>query len=227
MSWMGVDAVSRQPRSGGLDAVRLSRRVVPSMPVDEGGRVASFDEFVQQGGMQGAEKGARRGASPASRERVVAYTDGSSRGNPGPGGYGAVLLFRDPAGELHQKTFCQGYRRTTNNRMELMGAIVALEALRRPCAVELHSDSQYVVNAINQHWVYGWIKRGWKTANKQPVKNPDLWKRLLAAMKPHDVTFVWVKGHAGHQYNELCDTLATESADGLRGPLQDDAGFEE
>ena len=159
--------------------------------------------------------------------RVVAYTDGSSRGNPGPGGYGVVLLYQDPAGNLHTKTLSQGFRRTTNNRMELLGAIVALESLRRPCEVELHSDSQYLVNAINKRWVQGWIKRGWKTANKQPVKNPDLWKRLLRAMEPHDVEFVWVKGHAGQQYNEKCDELATSAADGKSGPLAVDEGFEE
>jgi ribonuclease HI len=160
------------------------------------------------------------------RMRVVAYTDGSSRGNPGPGGYGAVLLYTDPNGVTHTKELSQGYRRTTNNRMELMGVIAALEALRRPCQVELHSDSQYVVNAFNKHWVEGWQKRGWKTASKQPVKNPDLWRRLLQAKRAHEVTFVWVKGHAGHQYNERCDELATTSADGLAGPLLDDSGFE-
>jgi ribonuclease HI len=160
------------------------------------------------------------------RMRVVAYTDGSSRGNPGPGGYGAVLLYTDPNGVTHTKELSQGYRRTTNNRMELMGVIAALEALRRPCQVELHSDSQYVVNAFNKHWVEGWQKRGWKTASKQPVKNPDLWRRLLQAKRVHEVTFVWVKGHAGHQYNERCDELATASADGLAGPLLDDDGFE-
>lgn len=157
--------------------------------------------------------------------RVVAYTDGSSRGNPGPGGYGAVLLYVDPAGEEHRKELSQGYRVTTNNRMELLGAIVALEALRRPCEVELHSDSQYVVNAFNQHWVEGWLRKGWKNAQKQPVKNVDLWQRLLAAMRPHRVTWLWVKGHAGHELNERADELATRAADGIDGPLLDDEGF--
>ena len=156
---------------------------------------------------------------------VVAYTDGSSRGNPGPGGYGAVLIYVGPDGVEHRRELCAGFRRTTNNRMELLAAIVALEALKRPCDVELHSDSQYVVNAFNQHRVDGWKRRGWKTANKQPVKNPDLWKRLLAAMEPHEVRWVWVKGHAGHELNERADELATRAADGLEGALQDDAGF--
>ena len=157
--------------------------------------------------------------------RVVAYTDGSSRGNPGPGGYGAVLLYVDPAGEEHRKELSQGYRVTTNKRMELLGAIVALEALKRPCEVELHSDSQYVVNAFNQHWVEGWLRKGWKNSQKQPVKNVDLWQRLLAAMRPHRVTWLWVKGHAGHELNERADELATRAADGIDGPLLDDEGF--
>ena len=155
--------------------------------------------------------------------KVTIYTDGSSRGNPGPGGYGAVLQFVDSAGKLHERELSQGYATTTNNRMELLGVIVALEALKRPCTVEVHSDSQYVVNAFNQHWVDGWLKRGWKNAKKEPVKNSDLWMLLLEAKKPHDVTFVWVKGHAGHPENERCDALATVAADGKN--LLEDTGF--
>lgn len=157
--------------------------------------------------------------------RVVIYTDGSSRGNPGPGGYGAVLSYTDGAGGTHTRELSCGYRRTTNNRMELMGAIAALEALRRPCEVELHSDSQYVCNAFNRHWVDGWVRRGWKNSNRQPVKNPDLWRRLLEAKAPHDVTFVWVRGHAGQELNERCDDLATTAADGGSGELVEDEGF--
>ena len=156
---------------------------------------------------------------------VVAYTDGSSRGNPGPGGYGAVLLYVDPQGVEHRKEFSGGFKKTTNNRMELLGAITALEALKRPCEVELHSDSQYVVNAFNKHWVEGWERKGWKTANKQPVKNPDLWHRLIEAAQPHEVSWLWVKGHAGHALNERADELATLAADGKLGPLQVDEGF--
>ena len=140
--------------------------------------------------------------------------DGSARGNPGPGGYGAVLRFVDGQGQSHEQELSQGYEHTTNNRMELLAAIVGLEALKRPCDVTLYSDSQYVVNAFNQNWVDGWLKRGWKNSQKQPVKNVDLWKRLLAAKKPHSVEFVWVKGHAGHPENERCDELATAAADG-------------
>lgn len=151
---------------------------------------------------------------------VKIFSDGSSRGNPGPGGYGSILQFVDAAGTLHEKELSQGFELTTNNRMELLGAIVALEALKRPCRVTLYSDSQYLVNAFNQNWIPGWIKRGWKNSQKQPVKNPDLWKRLLAAVEPHEMTFVWVKGHAGHPENERCDELATAAADGA-GKIED------
>ena len=158
--------------------------------------------------------------------RVVIYTDGSSRGNPGPGGYGAVLRYTDPAGVLHERELSQGYARTTNNRMELMAAIAALEALKRPCEVEVHSDSQYVVNAFNQHWVDGWQRRGWKNAKKEPVKNPDLWKRLIAATRSHDVRWVWVRGHAGAELSERCDQLAVASATAPAAQLLEDEGFE-
>lgn len=146
---------------------------------------------------------------------VKIYTDGAARGNPdGPGGYGSVLEYVDSRGELHVKEISQGYVRTTNNRMELMAVIAALEALNRPCTVEVYSDSQYVVNAFNQHWVDGWMKKGWKRGKNEPVKNVDLWKRLLGAKAKHDVTFHWVKGHDGHPQNERCDELATSAADG-------------
>ena len=146
---------------------------------------------------------------------VKIYTDGAARGNPdGPGGYGSVLEYVDTKGELHVKEISRGYVRTTNNRMELMAVIAGLEALNRPCEVEVYSDSQYVVNAFNQHWVDGWIKKGWKRGKNEPVKNVDLWKRLLEAKEKHSVTFHWVKGHDGHPQNERCDELATSAADG-------------
>ena len=141
--------------------------------------------------------------------KVIIYTDGSARSNPGRGGYGAVLKYTNPAGKTFTSELSRGYAKTTNNRMELMAVIVALEALNRPCEVEVHSDSQYVVNAFNKHWIDGWKKRGWKTANKQPVK----------------VEFIWVKGHAGHELNERCDELATTAADGSN--LEIDTGFNE
>ena len=147
--------------------------------------------------------------------KVQIYTDGSARGNPdGPGGYGTVLHFTDSSGQLHEKTMSGGYVRTTNNRMELMAVIAGLEALNRPCTVEIYSDSQYVVNAFNQHWVDGWIRKGWRRGKNEPVKNVDLWKRLLKAKEPHEVSFHWVKGHDGHPQNERCDELATTAADG-------------
>lgn len=146
---------------------------------------------------------------------VKIYTDGAARGNPdGPGGYGTVLEYIDTKGNLHTRELSKGYRRTTNNRMELMAVIVGLEALNRPCQVQVYSDSKYVVDAFNQHWIDGWIKKGWKRGKNEPVKNPDLWKRLLEAKAPHQVEFIWVKGHDGHPQNERCDTLATQAADG-------------
>lgn len=145
---------------------------------------------------------------------VTIFSDGSSRGNPGPGGYGTILQCIDPSGKLHEKELSGGYQYTTNNRMEILGAIVGLEALKRPCQVTLYSDSQYLVNAINQNWIGGWARNGWKNSQKKEVKNLDLWKRLLEAMRMHEVTFVWVKGHAGHPENERCDALATAAADG-------------
>ena len=142
-------------------------------------------------------------------KQVEIFTDGSCLGNPGPGGYGAIMRYRQ-----HEKTFSAGYRLTTNNRMELMAAIAGLEALKTPCNVTLYSDSKYLVDAFNQNWIDGWIRKGWKRGKNEPVKNPDLWKRLLKAKEDHNVTFVWVKGHNGHPLNERCDELATTAADG-------------
>ncbi len=147
--------------------------------------------------------------------KVSIYTDGAARGNPeGPGGYGTVIQYTDEYGKLHELELSAGYEKTTNNRMELMAVIAGLEALKRPCTVELYSDSKYVIDAFNQHWIDGWMKKGWKKADKSPVKNVDLWKRLLAAKAPHKVAFFWVKGHDGHPQNERCDKLATTAADG-------------
>lgn len=146
---------------------------------------------------------------------VKIYTDGSARGNPdGPGGYGTVLTYEDNQGTLHEREYSCGYKKTTNNRMELMAAIVGLEALTKPCQVELYSDSKYLVDAFNQKWIDSWLKKNWKRGKNEPVKNIDLWKRMLKAKEPHQVTFIWVKGHAGHLENERCDTLATTAADG-------------
>lgn len=146
---------------------------------------------------------------------VKIYTDGAARGNPdGPGGYGTILSYTDKNGQEHIREFSQGYVKTTNNRMELMAAIVGLEALIKPCEVELYSDSKYVVDAFNQNWIRSWLKNNWVNSAKKPVKNKELWQRLLKAMEPHKVTFIWVKGHHGHVQNERCDQLATKAADG-------------
>jgi ribonuclease HI len=145
---------------------------------------------------------------------IAIYTDGSARGNPdGPGGYGAILVYVDSKGVEHEREYSAGFRKTTNNRMELMAAIAGLEALTKPCNVVLYSDSQYLVKAFNENWLKGWIAKGWKTSQKDPVKNIDLWKRLLKAVEPHKVTFEWVRGHNGHPMNERCDKLATAAAD--------------
>ncbi|MBO5999417.1 MAG: ribonuclease HI [Lachnospiraceae bacterium] len=147
---------------------------------------------------------------------VTIYSDGAARGNPeGPGGYGAVIQYIDSRGVLHEKVFSEGFEKTSNNRMELLGPIVALEALNRPCEVDLYSDSQYLVKAFEEHWIENWKKNGWKTSGKTPVKNRELWERLLAAMETHHVNYHWVKGHNGHPMNERCDKLATEAADSV------------
>jgi ribonuclease HI len=149
---------------------------------------------------------------------VTIYSDGACLGNPGPGGYGTILVFGEKRKELSA-----GYRRTTNNRMELLGAIAGLEALTRPCRVQMWSDSQYVVHALSKGWLDGWQKKGWRTSSKEPVKNRDLWERLLRALGEHEVTWHWVRGHSGHPENERCDELAVAAANGV--DLADDAGF--
>lgn len=146
---------------------------------------------------------------------VKIYTDGAARGNPhGPGGYGTILHYVDSKGRLHTRELSKGYKKTTNNRMELMAVIAGLESLTRPYVVELYSDSKYVVVTFNQKWIDGWLKKGWKRGKNEPVKNVDLWQRLLKAKENHQVTFHWVKGHDGHPENERCDQLATSAADG-------------
>ncbi len=176
--------------------------------------------------VEGAEGEANRIDSMAvCKPNADIYTDGAARGNPdGPGGYGAIIEYVDSKGNLHTKECSQGYTKTTNNRMELMAAIVGLESLNKPCEITLYSDSKYLVDAFNQNWIEGWIAKGWKRGKNEPVKNIDLWKRLLKAMEPHQVTFVWVKGHDGHPQNERCDVLATTAADG--DDLIDDIALE-
>ena len=136
-------------------------------------------------------------------KRVELYTDGSCSGNPGPGGWGAILIYQGLEKELSG-----GAPATTNNRMELTGAIRGLAALKEPCQVELYTDSQYIASAINQHWLENWKKRGWKKADRSPVLNQELWQQLDEQLSRHQVTFHWVKGHADNAYNNRCDALA-------------------
>lgn len=140
---------------------------------------------------------------------IEAYTDGACRGNPGPGGWGVLLRYNN-----HEKRLCGGENKTTNNRMELMAVIMALESLNKQCEVKLTSDSQYVLKGINE-WMENWKKRGWKTAAKKPVKNVDLWKRLDKVRENHNIEWVWVRGHSGHIENEIADELANQGIDEL------------
>lgn len=140
-------------------------------------------------------------------KHVVIYTDGACSGNPGPGGYGVVMLFNG-----HRKELSGGFRKTTNNRMELLGAIEGLRALKDRCSVKLHTDSQYVVNAIEKGWAAKWKANGWMRNKKDKAVNPDLWEQLLQLCKHHKVEFVWVRGHAGNLENERCDVLAVTAS---------------
>lgn len=138
-------------------------------------------------------------------KKVTIYTDGACSGNPGPGGWGAILQYNG-----HEKEISGGDNLTTNNKMELMGVISALEMLKEPCEVDLYSDSKYVIDSITKGWAAGWKARGWKKADKKPAKNPELWEKLLSLLEIHKVTFHWVKGHADNPYNNRCDELAVE-----------------
>jgi ribonuclease HI len=159
----------------------------------------------------------------ADSPHVTIYTDGSCLGNPGPGGYGAVLLFENGDGE-HRKELAAGFAPTTNNRMELLAVIEALRTLKKPCTVTLTTDSQYVQKALTEGWLKNWQRRGWKTAAKKPVKNQDLWRKLIPLLETHEVEFRWTKGHAGDPENERCDELARTAAQGRSLPA--DEGYE-
>lgn len=154
----------------------------------------------------------------AGPKHVEVFTDGSCLRNPGPGGYGVVLRYRE-----HEKLLSKGFRRTTNNRMEMMAAIEGLRALKQSCVVTLTTDSQYLRLGITQ-WIGGWKRSGWKTQAKEPVKNVDLWIELDGQVARHEVTWKWVKGHAGHRDNERCDALARRAAEGAA--MEADAGYE-
>ncbi len=154
--------------------------------------------------------------------RVVVFTDGACSGNPGPGGWGAILTYN-----AHEREICGGEELTTNNRMELMAAIQALETLSRACEVELHTDSQYLRDGVTG-WIHGWKRNGWKTSAKKPVKNVELWQRLDAATERHNIDWRWVKGHAGHEMNERADVLARKGMEpflkGRKSPAAADWG---
>jgi len=149
-------------------------------------------------------------------KQVEVFTDGSCLGNPGPGGYGIVLRYKQ-----NEKQIARGFTLTTNNRMEMMAAVVALRTLKEPCKVILTTDSQYVRQGITQ-WIHNWKKRGWKTADKKPVKNADLWQALDKESARHEVEWHWVKGHAGHRENEICDEIARAAAE---NPTDTDEGY--
>ena len=154
-----------------------------------------------------------------SKKKVTIYTDGACTGNPGPGGYGVVLIFGK-----HRRELSGGFRRTTNNRMELMGPIEGLEVLNQSCRVTLHSDSQYVVEGIEKGWAKRWKSNGWMRNKREQAVNPDLWGRLLDLCEKHEVEFRWVRGHAGDRENERCDQLAVQAAHGKDLPV--DKGYE-
>ena len=144
-------------------------------------------------------------------EKVVIYTDGACSGNPGPGGWGAILMYKGA-----KKEISGGDKQTTNNIMELTAVIEGLKLLKFPCKVKLYSDSAYVVNAFNQKWIYGWLKNGWKNASKEPVKNKELWQELYALTQKHKVEFIKVKGHADNEFNNRCDEMAVAAIKNLK-----------
>lgn len=149
-------------------------------------------------------------------KEVTVYTDGACLGNPGPGGWAAILIYK-----RQEKELCGGSIETTNNRMELSGVIESLAALKEPCSVQLYSDSRYLVDAIEKEWVYGWQKNGWLKKDKKPALNKDLWERILELFDMHKVTLNWVKGHAGDPYNERCDRLAVAEAQRYKAQISE------
>lgn len=154
-------------------------------------------------------------------KHVDIWTDGASKGNPGIGAYGIVLKYTDSSGKEHRKEIKEAFESTTNNRMEVLSAIVALKELKEPCEVTLTSDSQYLVKAFNENWIESWIKNDFRKGKSDEVKNIDLWEELIALTKVHNVKFVWVKGHADNVENERCDELANEAIEEMKGKSRD------
>lgn len=153
-------------------------------------------------------------------KKVYIYTDGACRGNPGPGGYGALLCYGE-----HRKEISSGFKKTTNNRMEIMAVLAALKALKEPCDIVLCSDSKYVIDALSKGWALKWRAAGWMRNKKEKALNPDLWKEVLNEVQKHSIEYVWVKGHDGHPENELCDSLAVAAAESSN--LAEDIGYSE
>jgi ribonuclease HI len=217
--WFGDDGAEKQVRGypgaryksfGTLAEAEAYLKRHP--PVEK--RTSGLEKARSPHGIKGIPK-----ASGTESGKIAVYTDGGALSNPGPGGYGVVIVEGDQARELSG-----GYRLTTNNRMELMACIKGLEQLKKPSAVILYSDSQYVVNGITKGWARKWQKNGWMRTKTEPALNPDLWEQLLALCQRHSVEFRWVKGHAGNPGNERCDALATRAASGNR--LAVDAVYE-
>jgi ribonuclease HI len=152
-------------------------------------------------------------------KQVTLYSDGACSGNPGPGGFGSILVYGP-----HRQELAKGYKHTTNNRMELLGVIEPMEILTEPCKVHAITDSQYVANAVNKGWIQNWVKKGWKTAARKPVKNQDLWNRLIKMMDKHSLTIEWVRGHDGHAENERCDKIAVAAREST--DLVEDSGYD-
>ncbi len=216
-SWFGQDGA--QVQVTGVAGARYkgfgSRREAEAFMASGGGW-----KSASRGKKTRCQAPARQMAVLGPAADVILYTDGGARPtNPGPGGYGAVLVQKD-----HRRELSGGYRHTTNNRMEIMACIVGLAVLDTPATVTLYSDSQYVVNAMTKGWARGWQKRDWRKSDNKPALNADLWERLLAACEKHTVHFVWVKGHAGNPENERCDQLATRAASAP--DLAPDTGYE-
>lgn len=190
------------PEGAQAQVIRFPGAIFKGFPTKQEAR-----EFLNHRSADRGEPQASSGPSP--KGQVVIYTDGSALNNPGSGGYGVVILKG-----ARRKELSGGFRKTTNNRMELLASIKGLMALKTPSVVTLYSDSAYVVNGISKGWAQAWQRNGWKKSNKEPALNPDLWEKLLALCKKHTVAFVWVKGHAGNAENERCDQLATQAAAG-------------
>ena len=158
-----------------------------------------------------------------TKPKVKIYTDGACANNPGAGGFGIIMMYVSKNNTIVSKEYSKGYKLTTNNRMELLAVIEALTLLKMPCEIELYSDSKYVTDTINKGWLNNWVNKNWKSSSKGQVKNVDLWQKYLIAQKPHDIKFIWVKGHNDNEFNEKCDKLAVQARNSDN--LDEDLGY--